>query len=159
LVAAFEPIGPFALRRVDQLAAVFVIGFLLGGARTRVASWVCLPLLLGLAAYWAMRGGFVVAGLALLVALLIYLIGPLLRSTKFHQGIVISSCDEGIVVETGMARTIYKWATLGRSRFAAGRLFVMIADNVALVIPEAATPRPNLEALASLIEARRTTAD
>ena len=150
----FEPIGPFALQRTDQLAAASLISFSLGSWRVRIWSWVILVLSVAAAAVLAFSGEEA-AVIVLLFPAYLFVIAPLLRSNKRSRAITIATSDEGVVVETAEVRTAYKWGALGSVRYFRRRLFVMITGNCALVIPERATTRANLEVLAQLVARNR----
>ena len=107
----FDTIGPYALRRRDLVAAALVISFVTGSKATRWKSWVivavCISLILiGISDNESMN---TVYGIGL--ALLLFVVAPGVRSLKQVNPIYISYSPEGIVAETPILRTTYKWST------------------------------------------------
>ena len=151
---SFEPIGPFDLRRSDQMVAVTDISFRLGSAGLKLFNLLRYGLFATLAVYFAFDGTWLLTA-AFVFLIILSFFAPLLRSNRLNRAIVVSDSAEGIVVETLRARITYKWATLGPSIIWRRRLVVMITGRIGLVVPLRATTRANLEAVANLVRAKR----
>ncbi|HET8749422.1 MAG TPA: YcxB family protein, partial [Sphingomicrobium sp.] len=61
--------------------------------------------------------------------------------------VYIDYSPEGIVTETPQVRTTYKWSTIGTAKKVGSRLFIMITDRVALVVPGRSTSPENMDRL------------
>ena len=151
-MARFEPIGPFDMRREDQLVAANVIGFRLGSRKAKFLSYFFLlgGIFLLVSGIFDEDPWVIFAPIAGLM--LIFVILPLLRSNERSRRIVISEHRDGLNMETPEVSTTYKWDRLGRAQIISDRLFVMIDGNCGLVIPQRATNRENLERLAAVIQ-------
>lgn len=150
----FKPIGPFDLSRVDMVVAGNVLGFILGTWKMRLWTFFLFGvLLIGFAAGVISKD----RTLTIYPPVLLFLVffgGPWLRSTARSKMIVVSEGLDGLQVETSLATTTYRWQHLGKTSIIFSRLFVMIDGNRAIVIPERATTRGNLEAAAERIAIR-----
>jgi hypothetical protein len=155
LAGNFESIGPFALGRTDQLVAASLISFSLGSRLTRAWSWVILVAAVGTAVVLTFADDWWGVGAALSFAAFVFVGAPLLRSNNGNRQIRLSASAEGLVVETADVRATYKWSALGSVRYFRRRLFIMISGKCALVIPERATTRSNLEVLEQLVSRHR----
>jgi len=143
----FDTIGPYALRRRDLVAAALVISFVTGSKATRWKSWVivavCISLILiGISDNESMN---TVYGIGL--ALLLFVVAPGVRSLKQVNPIYISYSPEGIVAETPILRTTYKWSTISKVKRVGSRLFIMISPAHALVVSDHVTSGDNMARL------------
>jgi len=83
--------------------------------------------------------------------LLVFVIGPALRSNKHNKEIYLDYSPDGVVAETAKMKTTYKWATIISTRKVGTRLFVMISDGCALVISDRSTTRENMDSLIATV--------
>lgn len=144
---SFDRIGPYDLTRGDLVAAAIIVSFLTAARSVRVVATLYLILGLVLAIGGLVTRDPILVGIGVGLVLFVFVIGPALRSLKRNKEIYIEYSSEGIVGETPQIRTTYKWATIGTVRKVGSRLFVMIADRVALVIPDRSTSPANMERL------------
>lgn len=143
----FDTIGPYSLRRRDLIAAALVISFVTGSKATRWKSWVivavCVSLILmGISDNDSMN---IVYGIGL--ALLLFVVAPGVRSLKQVNPIYLSCSTEGIVAETPILRTTYKWSTISKVKRVGSRLFIMISPAHALVVSDHITSADNMARL------------
>ncbi|MET3723986.1 YcxB family protein [Sphingomonas trueperi] len=143
----FDTIGPYSLRRRDLIAAALVISFVTGSKATRWKSWVivavCVSLILmGISDNDSMN---IVYGIGL--ALLLFVVAPGVRSLKQVNPIYPSCSPEGIVAETPILRTTYKWSTISKVKRVGSRLFIMISPAHALVVSDHITSADNMARL------------
>jgi len=156
---SFDKIGPYDLTRGDLVVAALVISFSTGAraVRIRAAISVLICLMVSVSGWLSRTPEVVVFGGFLL--LLIFFIAPAFRSLKGAREIYLECSAEGLVAETSRVRTTYKWSTLQKVKKVGARLFVMISDGCALVIPDRSTSDANLRALMATIVDHRQSAD
>ena len=150
----FDQIGPFDFRRSDQIVAALYIGLVIGRGWGKALSYMVL-VVSALIILGSLAGGEwvgLIAGVAL--PAYVFIIAPALRSNARNRGILVSHSDEGLQIETGQVRSIYRWDQIGPSRRFAKRLFVMIDKNCGLVIPERATTGENFVRLAAACDVK-----
>ena len=148
---SFDRIGPYDLTRGDLVAAAIIVSFLTAPRPVRfVAAWSAL---LGLMMVTAgiVFGVLLLVGLGVFFVLWVFVIAPALRSRKRSKDIYIEYSPEGIVGETPQIRTTYKWSTIGKAKKVGSRLFIMITDRVALVVPDRCTTPDNMNRLLATI--------
>jgi hypothetical protein len=143
----FEPIGPYALTRVDLLAASLVISFRAGSSKTKTTCFLLVIGALIVATCAAYFGDYFMAGMAVFFLVLLFVIGPMLRSLKDSRGIVLTYDPDGVRADTPKANTLYKWSTIERLVRAGPRLFIMINGRCGIVIDERNTTPANMDAL------------
>lgn len=143
----FDTIGPYSLRRRDLVSAALVISFVTGSKATRWKSWVivavCVSLILmGISDNDSMN---IVYGIGL--ALLLFVVAPGVRSLKQVNPIYLSYSPEGIVAETPILKTTYKWSTISKVKRVGSRLFIMISPAHALVVSDHVISADNMARL------------
>jgi hypothetical protein len=104
-------------------------------------------------------GTSLLVGLGVFFVLWVFVVAPALRSRKRSKDIYVEYSPDGIVGETPQMRTTYKWSTIGNVKKVGSRLFIMITDRVALVVPDRSTSADNMRRLlATLSEEKQVTA-
>ena len=144
----FDPIGPFDFRRSDQFVAAVYIGLVLGRGAGKFLSYLILSVSALLLVAGVVLGDFSHIIFGLLFPLMIFVILPALRSNRRNRDIVVTGGVEGLQIETGQVRSIYRWAQVEPVRVFAERLFVMIDANCGLIIPLRATDPENFRRFA-----------
>lgn len=150
----FEKIGPYELTRSDLFVASLVVSFSLGSIAVR--AWILLLTVTSLIAIvlGALAQDLVVVGIG--AFFLFFILGsPLLRSRKNSREIYLEQDPMGVAVDTPMARVVYKWSTIRKVKKVGSRLFVIVSNRSALVIPDRATSTGNMEALAATLANNR----
>ena len=89
-------------------------------------------------------GEAIFVGLGIWFPLWAFILAPALRSRKRSKDIYLEYSPEGVVGETPQTRITYKWSTIGRVRKVGSRLFIMISDGIALVVPDRSTTPENI---------------
>lgn len=148
---SFDKIGPYDLTRGDLVAAAIIVSF-------RTASWTvrllaAVYVLVGLAMFIAgiLFSVWILVGLGVWFVLWVFILGPALRSRKRSKDIYLEYSPEGIVGETPQIRTTYKWSTIGKTKKVGSRLFIMITDRIALVVPDRSTTSDNMARLLATV--------
>lgn len=149
----FEPVGPYSLGRRDLVAAALVISFVTGSRATRWKSWLILAVAVLLMLLGLSDGDPTMLTLGAALPVLVFLLAPALRSTKQVRHITLYWSPDGLVAETPVVRTTYKWSTIGTVRKIGSRLYVMISHAHALVVPVRGTGAANVEALLAALHA------
>jgi hypothetical protein len=144
---SFERIGPYDLSRGDLVAAAILICFVTASRSVRLFAILYVVVGLMMVASGVVTGTPLIAGLGVLFLLWLFVVAPALRSRKRSKDIYIEYSPEGIVGETPQTRTTYKWATIGKAKKIGSRLFIMITDRIALVIPDRSTSPENMDRL------------
>ena len=146
----FDPVGPFDLRRSDQVIAAIYIGLIMGRGWAKALSRLALAVsvLVVISGLVFRDVDSILAGLGF--PLFIFVIAPALRSNSRNRSIMITCDSEGLAVEIPQVRSVYRWDRIGPSRVFASRLFVMIDKNCGLIIPERATAPENFDKLARI---------
>lgn len=153
---SFDRIGPYDLTRGDFVAAAILVSLFTAGKSVRVTLAVYVLFALAMVALAFVTRTPLLAGIGVFLVLWIFVAVPALRSTKRSRDIYLEYSPQGIVTETPQIRTTYKWATIGRVKKVGSRLFIMITERIALVVPDRATSSDNMERLiATLSEERR----
>ena len=156
---SFDRIGPYELTRGDLVAAAIVVSFLTARRSLRIIAAVYVLLGLMMVIAGVLFGVPLLVGLGIWFVLWVFVIGPALRSRKGHKDIYLEYSPEGIVGETPQIRTTYKWTTIGKAKKVGSRLFIMITDRIALVVPDRSTSPDNMNRLvATLSDQAATTA-
>ena len=152
---SFDKIGPYDLTRGDLVVAGLVISFSAGARAVRIKAavsvFVCL--MISISGWVSKTPEVVVFGVFLF--LLLFIVAPAFRSLKGAKEIYLECSPEGLVAETSRVRTTYKWSTIQKVKRVGARLFVMISDGCALVIPDRSTSDTNIKALMSTIAENR----
>ena len=81
------------------------------------------------------------------LALLLFVVAPGVRSLKQVNPIYLSCSPEGIVAETPVLKTTYKWSTISKVKRVGSRLFIMISPAHALVVSDHVTSAENMARL------------
>ena len=147
----FETVGPYALGRRDLVAAALVISFVTGSRATRWKSWLILAVAFLLIILGLANGDGTMLSLGAALPALLFLVAPALRSPKNMRHIELCWSPDGLVAETPVLRTTYKWSTIGPVRTVGSRLYVMIAPAHALVVPARVTSADNMIALVAAL--------
>jgi hypothetical protein len=142
---SFERIGPYDLTRADLVAASIIIPFVTAAKRVRLTIAIYILAGLLMVVIGIAFDVMVLVGLGIWLILWVFVLAPALRSRKRNKNIYLEYNPEGIVGETPLTRTTYKWSTIGNVRKVGSRLFIMISDNIALVVPERATTPENID--------------
>ena len=141
---SFDRIGHYNLTR-DLVAAAIIVSFLTSWS-VRLISAVYV--LLGLATVAGVVFGVLpLVGFGVFFVLWVFVVAPALRSRKRSKDIYIEYSADGIVGETPQIRTTYKWSTIGKSKKVGPRLFIMITDRLAHVVPDSSTIPDNMDML------------
>ena len=151
----FERIGPYDFTRGDAIAASIIISFMIASRRVAAiyALFALTMLIVGIA-----LGLLFLVGLGIWLAVWLFVLAPGLRSRKRSKDIYLEYSFEGIIGETPQTRTTYKWATIGTVKKVGSRLFIMVSDSVALVVPERSTTPENIDrVVATFLRERLTT--
>jgi hypothetical protein len=148
---SFGRIGPYDLTRGDLVAAAIIVSFLTAPRSVRLIAAV--PVLLGLMMVTAgvVFGVLPLVGLGVFFVLWVFVVTPALRSRKRSKDIYLEYGPEGIVGETPQIRATYKWSTIGKAKKVGSRLFIMITDRVALVVPDRSTSPDNMNRLVATL--------
>jgi hypothetical protein len=148
---SFQKIGPYELTRNDLIVAALVISFSTGATSARLTAsffvFVGLTMIVG----GLVVGEPLPAAFGLLFLLNMFVISPALRSRKGSKEIYLYYSPDGVVAETPSAKTTYKWATIRSARKVGSRLFIMISNGCALVIPDHVTTRENMSSLMATV--------
>jgi hypothetical protein len=146
---SFERIGPYRLVRSDLIAASVIICFKTGGKYARIRG--ALLLLLGVIGIFlgVAYHDSLLLFLGLLLPCTMFVVGPVLRKRSERADIFLSYQTDGLAVETENALTLYRWPIIRSFAMVGSRLFIMISDNCALVVPNQTTTANNM---ANLIE-------
>jgi hypothetical protein len=144
---SFEKIGPYRLTAGDSIIASLVIGFRMAGRGARISIAFLSIVLLAAVAIECAFGEFGMAALAALLLLYFFVLAPMFRARKSRGTTLLTFDSEGLVADTDKVRTTYKWATIGSVRKVGPRLFVMVSKQCAIVVPDRATSRENMQAL------------
>lgn len=150
----FDPIGPYALRRRDLIAAALVISFVTGSKATRWKSWVIVAVCMSLILIGILDGDTMNMLFGIGLALFLFVGAPGLRSLRQVNSISLSSSPDGLVAETPILRTTYKWSTIGKVKKVGSRLFIMISPAHALVVSDQVTSADNMHRLIASVEQR-----
>lgn len=153
---SFERIGPYDLSRRDNVAAAIIISFLIGGRSVRLTALLFLVVGTAMVIWGVIWRTLFLGALGVWLLFWIYLIAPALRSRKRNRHIYLEYSPEGIVGETPQVRTTYKWSTIGSVRKVGSRVFIMITNRIALVVPDRASSPANIDRLvATCLEERQ----
>ena len=144
---SFDKIGPYDLSRGDLVAAAIIVSFVTSPWSVRLMAAVYVLLGLAMIVAGIIFGVLLLVGLGVFFVLWIFLVAPALRSRKRSKDIYIEYSSDGIVGETPQIRTTYKWSTIGKAKKVGPRLFIMITDRIALVVPDHSTSPDNMERL------------
>ncbi|MCA1654560.1 MAG: YcxB family protein [Sphingomicrobium sp.] len=152
---SFDRIGPYDLTRGDLVAAAIIVSFLTAPRSVRLyaAAYIVVGLMMVIAGI--VLGVLLLVGLGIWLVLWVFVIAPALRSLKRSKEIYLDYSLEGIVGETPQVRTVYKWSTVGRAKRVGSRLFIMITDRVALVVPDRSTSPDNMDRLMATLSHER----
>lgn len=148
---SFDRIGPYDLTRGDLVAAAIIVSFLTSPWSVRLIATVyvlfgLMMLIVGIA-----FGMLLLVGLGAFFVLWMFVVGPALRSRKRSKDIYVEYSPEGIVGETPQLRITYKWSTIGKAKKVGSRLFIMITDRMALVVPDRSTNPDNMDRLLATV--------
>jgi hypothetical protein len=156
---SFDRIGPYDLTRRDLVAAAIMISFLTAAKSVRlIAGLYVLVGLMMVVSGLVTRTPFITV-LGVLFLLWIFVINPALRSRTRSREIYIEYSADGIVGETPQVRTTYKWSTIGTVKKVGSRLFIMITDRLALVVPDRSTSQDNMDRLVATLSHKRAAAN
>ena len=156
---SFDKIGPYDLTRGDLVAAAIIVSFLISPWSVRLFAAVYVLVGLMMVVAGIAFGTSLLVGLGFFFVLWVFVVAPALRSRKRSKEIYLEYSPEGIVGETPQMRTTYKWSTIGNVKKVGSRLFIMITDRVALVVPDRSTSADNMRRLlATLFEEKQVTA-
>lgn len=147
---SFDKIGPYDLTRGDLVAAAIIVSFRTASSVRLLAA---VYVLVGLAMFIAgiLFSVWILVGLGVWFVLWVFILGPALRSRKRSKDIYLEYSPEGIVGETPQIRTTYKWSTIGKTKKVGSRLFIMITDRIALVVPDRSTTSDNMARLLATV--------
>ena len=148
---SFERIGPYTLNKTDLIAASIVISFKLGSRSIRVRSWILVVAIAIMIVGGGMLGEWIFGMAGLLATLYLFTVAPALRSRAGVTDILLNADVEGVIAENRGTRTVYKWPALRPSTTVGSRLFIMISENCALVVPRRATTEGNFAAFIFLL--------
>ena len=148
---SFDRIGPYDLARGDLVAAAIIVSFLTATTSVRIIATVYGLLGLAMVVAGLMLELPLFVGLGFFLLLWMFVIAPALRSRKRSKDICLEYSPEGIVAETPDIRTTYKWSTIGNTKKVGSRLFIMITDRHALVVPDRATTPDNMSRLVATV--------
>jgi hypothetical protein len=156
---SFDKIGPYDLTRGDLVAAAIIVSFLTSPWSVRLFAAVYVLVGLMMVVAGIAFGTSLLVGLGVFFVLWVFVVAPALRSRKRSKDIYVEYSPDGIVGETPQMRTTYKWSTIGNVKKVGSRLFIMITDRVALVVPDRSTSADNMRRLlATLSEEKQVTA-
>jgi len=156
---SFDRIGPYDLTRGDLVAAAIIVSFLTSPWSVRILAAVYVLMGLMMVVAGIAFGTLLLVGLGVFFVLWVFVVAPALRSRKRSRDIYIEYSPEGIVGETPQIRTTYKWSTIGKATKVGSRLFIMITDRIALVVPDRSTSPDNMgRLLATLSNEKEATA-
>jgi hypothetical protein len=144
---SFDKIGPYNLTRGDLVAAAIIVSFLTAARSVRLFAGLYVAVGLMMVVSGLVTGTPLIAGLGVLFLVWMFVITPALRSRKRSREICIECSPDGIVAETPQVRITYKWSTIGTAKKVGSRLFIMITDRVALVVPGRSTSPDNMDRL------------
>lgn len=148
----FETIGPYALTRRDLIAAALVISFVTGSRATRCKAWLMVAVGLLLIIQGISAGDILNILLGVGLLLLLFALAPAMRSLKQVNPIYLSYSPDGLIAETPILRTTYKWSTVGTAKKVGRRLFIMISPMHALVVSDHVTSPENMRRLVASLE-------
>jgi hypothetical protein len=144
---SFDKIGPYDLTRSDLVAAAIIISFLTSAWSVRLTAAIYVLLSLAMVIVGLVFGMLILVGLGIFLVLWVFVVAPALRSRRRSKDIYIEYSPDGIVGETPQIRTTYKWSTIGKAKKVGPRLFIMITDRIALVVPDRSTDPENMDRL------------
>jgi hypothetical protein len=144
---SFDRIGPYDLSRGDLVAAAIIVSFVTSPWSVRLAAAIYVLLGLAMIAAGLVFGVLLLVGLGVFFVLWVFVVAPALRSRNASNDIYLEYSPDGIVGETPQIRTTYKWATIGKAKKVGPRLFIMITDRIALVVPDRSTTPDNMDRL------------
>src|SRR5690348_13862353 len=144
---SFDRIGPYDLSRGDLVAAAIIVSFVTSPWSVRLMAAVYVLLGLAMIVAGIVFGVLLLVGLGVFFVLWVFVVAPALRSRKRSKDIYLEYSPDGIVGETPQIRTTYKWATIGKAKKIGPRLFIMITDRIALVVPDRSTSADNMDRL------------
>jgi hypothetical protein len=144
---SFDRIGPYDLTRSDLVAAAIIISFLTSAWSVRLTAAIYVLLSLAMVIVGLVFGMLILVGLGIFLVLWVFVVAPALRSRRRSKVIYIEYSPDGIVGETPQIRTTYKWSTIGKAKKVGPRLFIMITDRIALVVPDRSTDPENMDRL------------
>jgi hypothetical protein len=144
---SFDRIGPYDLTRSDLVAAAIIISFLTSAWSVRLTAAIYVLLSLAMVIVGLVFGMLILVGLGIFLVLWVFVVAPALRSRRRSKDIYIEYSPDGIVGETPQIRTTYKWSTIGKAKKVGPRLFIMITDRIALVVPDRSTDPENMDRL------------
>jgi hypothetical protein len=152
---SFDKIGPYDLARSDVVAAAIIVSFLTGSRSVRIVAAVYVLVALMMVLAGIMLGVLLLVGLGVWLVLSVFVIAPALRSRKMSKDIYLEYSREGIVGETPQIRTTYKWSTIGKAKKVGSRLFIMITDRIALMVPDRSTDPDNMDRIVATLSHER----
>jgi hypothetical protein len=144
---SYERIGPYDLSRGDLVAAANIGSFVTSPWSVRLMAAAYVLLGLAMIITGIVWGVLLLAGLGVFFVLWVFVVAPALRSRKRSKDIYLEYSPDGIVCETPQVRTTYKWSTIGKAKKVGPRLFIMITDRIAIVVPDRSTSPDNVERL------------
>jgi hypothetical protein len=157
-VVGFERIGPYAYRRGDLIAAALAISFAIGARSVRIRMGIMAAIGIAVVVTGIAIGDYGISAIAAIALLSMFIIGPALRSQKNNKNICLSAAEDGLVAETNDVRTTYKWSTIRSYRRIGSRLFIMVNDQCAIVVPDRVTDGENIGKLIELLAGRQPAA-
>ena len=144
---SFDRIGPYDLTRGDLVAAAIIVSFRTSKTSVRVMAAVYVLLGLIMVTGGIALGEMPLFGFGVCFVLWVFVGAPALRSRTRSKDIYLEYSPEGIVGETPQMRTTYKWSTIGTAKKVGSRVFIMITDRMALVVPDRSTTPENMNRL------------